>query len=265
MFEARMAQGALLKKVIESIKDLVQDANFDCTPEGFQLQAMDISHVSLVSMFLRSEGFQHYRCDRNLSMGMNLNAVSKLLKCADNNDVVTIKADDAGDSATFLFEAPDQTKLSDFQLKLMDIDAEHLGIPETEYSAVVKMPASEFQRVCRDLATLGESVVVSASKDSIKFSTTGDIGSANVVLKQTSNADKPDADVSVEIREPVSLTFALRYLNSFTKATPLSDFVTLSLSRELPVMVEYRIPDAGHIRYYLAPKIDDEGEEADNN
>jgi hypothetical protein len=32
----------------------------------------------------------------------------------------------------------------------------------------------------------------------------------------------------VELQEPVSLTFALRYLNSFTKATPLSSQVRLS-------------------------------------
>lgn len=32
------------------------------------------------------------------------------------------------------------------------------------------------------------------------------------------------------------------------------------MSRELPVVVEYRIADMGHIRFYLAPKIeDDEG------
>lgn len=69
MFEARLVQGNLLKKVLESVKELVTDANFDCTSTGFSLQAMDSSHVSLVSLSLRSDGFEHYRCDRNLSMG----------------------------------------------------------------------------------------------------------------------------------------------------------------------------------------------------
>ena len=36
--------------------------------------------------------------------------------------------------------------------------------------------------------------------------------------------------------------------------------VTLSMSRELPVVVEYRMADMGHIRFYLAPKIEDEEE-----
>lgn len=39
----------------------------------------------------------------------------------------------------------------------MDIDSEHLSIPETEYEVVVKMPSIEFQRVCRDLAQLTDS------------------------------------------------------------------------------------------------------------
>jgi proliferating cell nuclear antigen PCNA len=72
MFEARLVQGSLLKKVLESIKDLVTDANFDCSPTGFSLQAMDSSHVSLVALLLRADGFEHYRCDRAISMGMNL-------------------------------------------------------------------------------------------------------------------------------------------------------------------------------------------------
>lgn len=258
MFEARLAQGQLLKKVIESIKELVTETNFECTATGLQMQAMDLSHVSLVSMFLRADSFEHYRCDRNLSMGMNLGNLSKILKCAANDDVITIKADDGGDRVTFMFESPNQEKISDFELKLMDIDSEHLGIPDTEYAAVVKMPSSEFMRICRDLTTIGESVVISANKDSVKFSTTGDIGEGNVTCRQSTNADKPDQSVTLEIQEPVTLTFALRYLNSFAKATPLSESVTLSMSKELPILVEYRIGDMGHVRYYLAPKIEDE-------
>lgn len=69
MFEARLVQGNLLKKVVDAIKDLVTDANFDCSGGGFNLQAMDNSHVSLVAMQLRADGFEHFRCDRNLSMG----------------------------------------------------------------------------------------------------------------------------------------------------------------------------------------------------
>ena len=48
---------------------------------------------------------------------------------------------------TFVFEAPNQEKVSDYEMKLMNLDQEHLGIPETDYACVIKMPASEFARV----------------------------------------------------------------------------------------------------------------------
>lgn len=112
MLELRLVQGSLLKKVLEAIKDLVTDANFDCSTSGFSLQAMDSSHVALVALLLRSDGFEHFRCDRSLSMGMNLNHVSKLLKCAGNDDIITIKADDDADTVTFMFESPRSYSLS---------------------------------------------------------------------------------------------------------------------------------------------------------
>ena len=46
-----------------------------------------------------------------------------------------------------MFESPNQEKVSDYEMKLMNLDQEHLGIPETDYAAVIKMPSGEFQRV----------------------------------------------------------------------------------------------------------------------
>ena len=46
-----------------------------------------------------------------------------------------------------MFESPNQEKVSDYEMKLMNLDQEHLGIPETDYACVIKMPAGEFARV----------------------------------------------------------------------------------------------------------------------
>jgi len=257
MFESKLKEAGLLKKILEAIKDLVNEANFECSSSGISLQAMDSSHVSLVSMLLRADGFEHYRCDRNLSLGINLGSMSKILKCASNDDALTLKADDKGDNVTFLFESSKQDKISEFQLKLLDITTEQLGIPDTEYKAVIKMSASEFQRICRDMTILGDTVVISATKEGVKFSVSGDLGSGNIICRPSGEIDKSEA-TTIELQEPVQLTFALRYLNFFTKATPLSSAVCLSMSKDVPLVVEYRIEDCGYVRFYLAPKIEDD-------
>merc|ERR1711994_825950 len=113
----------------------------------------------------------------------------------------------------------------------------------------IKMPSAEFQRVIKDLSQFGESVVISCTKEGVKFSAAGDIGVGNIKLAQTANVDKEE--------EPVTLTFATRYLNMFTKASCLAPQVSLSMSPDV-LLVEYNIGDFGHIRSYLAPKIEDE-------
>jgi proliferating cell nuclear antigen len=254
-----MTEGGMLKKITEAMKDLVTEANFDCSTTGISLQAMDSSHVSLVALLLRADGFDHFRCDRNISLGINLSSMSKVLKCCNNDDIVTLKSDDQADTMTFMFENQSADRISDFELKLMDIDSEHLGIPDTDYKSTVKMPAAEFQRICKDLSILGDTVTIAIGKEGVKFSVQGEMGSGNMTMRSNTSVDtKEDDQVEVHFEEPVALNFALRYLNFFTKATPLSGTVLLSLSKDVPLVVEYRLEDLGHIRYYLAPKIEDE-------
>jgi proliferating cell nuclear antigen len=72
---------------------------------------MDSSHVALVSLLLRSDGFEHFRCDRQLTLGLNLASMAKIMKCAGNDDVLTLKAEDEGDTLTFMFESPSKNQL----------------------------------------------------------------------------------------------------------------------------------------------------------
>ncbi|KAJ5679173.1 Proliferating cell nuclear antigen PCNA [Penicillium macrosclerotiorum] len=257
VLEARLEQASLLKRVVDAIKDLVQDCNFDCNDSGIALQAMDNSHVALVSMLLRAEGFSPYRCDRNIALGINLNSLTKVLRAAQNEDILTLKAEDSPDAVNLMFESAETDRLSEYDIKLMDIDQEHLAIPETEYAATVEMPSMEFQRICRDLNALSESVVIEASKEGVKFSCSGDIGNGSVTIRQHTNVDKPDQNVSIDLSEPVALTFSLKYLVNFCKASNLSSSVKLHLSQEVPLLVEYGL-GSGHLRFYLAPKIGDE-------
>jgi proliferating cell nuclear antigen len=37
MFEAKILEGAILKKIVEAIKDVVNDVNIDVSPSGISL------------------------------------------------------------------------------------------------------------------------------------------------------------------------------------------------------------------------------------
>jgi proliferating cell nuclear antigen len=123
-------------------------------------------------------------------------------------------------------------------------------------------------------------VQINASKEEVRFSANGEIGAGTITLRQN---DTKDNETIFDVQENVSLAFALRYLGFFTKASPLSKNVRLCMHKDgtilsplsplpsplsplpsqplflVPLLVEYAIEeDLGHVRYYLAPRIDED-------
>ena len=45
MFEATLENAALLKKIVEAVKELISEAEFDCTKSGINMQSMDSGHI----------------------------------------------------------------------------------------------------------------------------------------------------------------------------------------------------------------------------
>jgi proliferating cell nuclear antigen len=200
-------------------------------------------------------------------------------------------------------------------MKLMDIDQEHLGIPDTQYDATITMSSAEFSRICRDLSALGESVKIEASKEGVRFSADGEVGTGSILLKQSAGSDrraaraktdpdeeeeedtKPNVDdeegeeeqdeeerpkkrkangsskssakkskaaagdedvgVSIILEKQVSLTFSLKYLTNFAKSAPLAREVSLNMSNDVPLLVQFDF-EQGLLQFFLAPKISDE-------
>jgi len=258
VLQAHLQQAVLLKKVVDAMKDLCKDVNFDCSEKGIQVQSMDSSHVALVSLLLRESAFADFKCDRATSLGMNVESLGKIFKMCGPNDSVKLKWENDADTVGFTCEGTEDDRVADFDLKLMQIESEHMEIPEQQYKVVAKVPSSEFNKICRDLKEFGETMQIQATKEGIKFSVQGDIGAGSVVLKPRS-ADKPEDSVALTVHEPVTATFALRYLVTFSKAAPLSGFVELGLGPDAPLLVKYVIEtaDKGHMQFYLAPKIDE--------
>merc|ERR1712125_67808 len=246
------------KEVVDAMKDLCKDVNFDCSEKGLQVQSMDSSHVALVSLLLRESAFSDFKCDRPTSLGMNVDSLSKILKMCGPTDSLKLRWQNDADTVSFQCETGEEDRISEFDLKLMQIESEHMEIPEQQYKVTAKMPSAEFQRICRDLKEFGETMQIKASKEGVTFSVQGDIGAGNVMLKPR-ESEKPDEMVALTVLEPTTATFALRYLANFAKAAPLCGSVELSLGPDSPLSVKYDLDksDNGHLQFYLAPKIDE--------
>lgn len=254
MFEAILGRALILKKIIEALKELVTDVNFECTPAGISLQAMDASHVALVTFILDANGFDEFRCDRAQTLGVSITNLGKILKCAENDDRIQIRAQDNASVITFIFEGKDDDKLSEFNLNLLSLDSEHLGIPEQEYPVIVTLPSLEFTRICRELSQMSDTLSIDVTKQHVNFKVGGDMGEGKITLKPKHEGK---SKVTLEVNENVNCSYALRYLNLFNKGGSLGDEAVLMIASDLPLVLIFNF-ELGVLKYYLAPKVSED-------
>lgn len=224
---------------------------------GISLQAMDTSHVALVSLNLSMEGFEEYRCDSNVVLGVNIANLSKVMKLADPADSITLQADQDPSTLKIKFENQKTGRTTEFALNLITLDVEHLSIPETAYTSLITINSGEFSKICKELQSLSDALTIVTSKDEVKLSVEGAAGSGFINLT-TNDSDRKEDQTIIEVEEPVAQQFALNYLNLFNKASSLSTYTRLCLHQEQPLVTEFKIDSLGVLKYYLAPKISDE-------
>merc|ERR1712151_1119268 len=106
------------------------------------VQSMDSSHVALVSLLLRESAFSEFKCERPTSLGMNVESLSKILKMCSPSDTLKIRWANGADTVSFQCEGGDD-RIADFDLTLMQIESEHMEIPEQQYKVVAKLPSAE--------------------------------------------------------------------------------------------------------------------------
>lgn len=234
-------------------------------PNSSRRQSLDSSHAVLVALKLAADGFQVYRCDRPVSLGINLKSFFTVLKVSAGSDSVKMTAEDDGtpDVVDLKFEDAKRAQTACFRLKLMDIDCEHFGIPEdTTYRAVVRIPCGEYKRLVSDLGAIGDTIGIDAKDACVTFSVEGDVGNGAITFRHTAGADGTKA-VAVDVQSPIKLTCSGKFLGHFAKACPIAESVTMCLGdNNTPIVFEFKLPEeAGSIRYFLAPKVDNNDDE----
>ena len=264
MFVATFTDGTLLRKILDANKDLFPIANWNCQETGISWQAMDSAHIALSVVSLNCGGFDVYTCNKDYTIGIQINSIWKILKAAGNSSIVTIKFKEDADTVTMLYDSKTNHKVSEYEMKLLDYDTEHLTVPDSEYSCIIEMSSLEFQKICKDLSQIGDEIKIRCHKEidgneaTVEFAIEGDIGKGNIKLKPSSESgDGANDMVTLSLEDDLNQSYSLLYLSRFTKGTQLSPRVKISMSSEFPLQIEYLFPeDMGFMQYYIAPQID---------
>ena len=256
MFEAMLKKASLFKRIIESTKDLLGDISIDFLDSGISFKAVDSSHISLVSVFIDIKSFETFKYERDIKIDINISSLNKIFTRAKDDDTLTLRLLNPNlDSICIEFQSSNNSRKNNYELKLLDIDQESLTIPEQEYSVMISMASDEFKRICQNLMVIGELVTIVANQNEnmIKFKSDNDNGDVCSIELQEKDSNNTNEQVTISIGSSINVSFGLKYLLSFSKASILSQRVSICLEINMPILVKYEIEE-NYIHYYLAPK-----------
>ena len=140
---------------------------------------------------------------------------------------------------TLMFENRAQNKIMNYKMHLKEITEKALGVPEQNYQACIKMDTNAFSKTIKVLSTLGDTCSISYMKKAVKFSADDVIVLVNITVRRS----EPSIDVerkgtTMTISEAGKLSFLLKDLSFFTKATSLSTRVNSCRARDAPLLAE---------------------------
>jgi len=240
-------QAAALKSVFEVLKDIINDVNVYFTKNGIHILTLDTARVTLVHMNLGADNFEEYDCPSDITAGLNMANVYKLLKSVSGQDTLDINII-GRDYMDLLIENPVKKSSTQFRLKLLDINEDIIEFPDIAMNVVTTLPSIDFQRITRDMGNLAVEMDIIRDGQKLVLSCKGDFAD------QMTCIDFPDPPV-----KRTGNTFSLKYINLFTKATNMCSSVQLmqdSENENMPIIFRYTIANLGDLKFYLAPKVD---------
>lgn len=249
--QAVFEKSIILKKLIESIKDLVDEVNITFDSNGVSMESMDQSHVSMCCFLIHKDDIKSYKCSQNITVGVKMESFFKILKCSGDDDEATLDLKDRDDDKLAI-KFDNNKKVQDFELKLMEIQRVNLQVPKMDFDCKIEIDSKSLQKTFRDMSSFGESCTLTVTEDPDFFITcNGETTTQKVKVKSDM-----DDEVSVSSSAHTELIFSLKFINFFMKAANSADKLTIKLSSEAPASFKFYLKDdkKSWIRFYLAPK-----------
>jgi len=247
-----------IRNMITAIKDILTDATITYTRSGLKIINFDKTHTILVNVILNAHKFEQYTCipDKIIVCANTLH-LFKVISTMSNDDTLSmyIENGDYHDGVVshlgFQYDNGDIKQCYSQRLRLIDPDTEELVVPDVEYSTIINLPTSDFQKIIRDLNGISDRIEIKSVGNDLIFSCEGSFASSRIFRSESDGnmefVHKPDVTTIIQGE------FSLKSLSHFIKCTPLCSHLEMYLGNDLPLIVKYDVASLGEIKLCLAP------------
>ena len=274
IFEIKTIQSGAFRSLIDSIKDILIEANLRFTKNGITLNAAKKpTHEMSIIMNLMKDKFQIYELKEEKTLGVDMVNLHKLIKTMNNDDSLTLYYDKTDpNNLGIRMENEKKNCITDYKLKLLDLNPDkEFKLPsdsnKTYFQTILSVPSQIFHKIIKDMANISDSIEITSMSEILTFTGKGDFASQSSTLKQKENK-KDDESIKIskkaENNEIIQGLYELKNLTTFTKCVGLCSSIELYLKNDYPLFIKYLVADLGYVYLILSPKVNNTKISKDN-
>jgi proliferating cell nuclear antigen len=244
--------------IFQHIKLFSENITISFHQDRMYVQSMDHARISIFEIIIQHDWFDEYKLETagSLCLGVNANLLFKILNAREKTQTIVFElGEDDADTLLIHFKSENKAIFDKhFEMPLLNIDEELMAIPEMDSHAELTIPSANFATLINQLSIFGDTLHVDCSEETILFySKSSDLGKMMVEV----NIDDLSA-FSINEGAVLNLSFSLRNLHNICAYSKLCKEIEIKWIDHFPMQVIYPIDDKAQIKFYLAPKVDDE-------
>jgi len=256
LLKCKTGEAYFIKVLAELLTNNIKTGCFEVNDIGLHLKMFDHHRKTLVDLQLLAENFSLYKFKNSnkISMGLNLNHFHKMLKSIKKKDSLQLFIDSSNLNELSIKTIPkENTRITTSGIKIQTVQNLEIDIP-TGYSKPVIVPSTEFQKMCKDLSSIGSTnITVKAKEFHIEFIADADgILKRKVVFGENEDVESDDEEENIINYQA---TFATDQLSRITKLSGLSNTMQIfPASNNLPLLFRSSIGSLGKISIFVKSK-----------
>ncbi len=257
IFKCKTGEAYYIKVLAELLTNNLKTGCFEVSDNSISLRMFDHHRKTMVDLELLAENFSVYKYKMNTKfcLGLNLNHFHKMLKSIKKKDSLQLFIDGENSTELGIKTIPkENTRVTTSGIKIQTIQNLDIDIPDG-YGKPVIVLSSEFQKMCKDLSSIGSTnITVVAKNFQIEFIADADgILKRKVVFGENDDSSDDDDDNSDNIE--YSATFATDQLSRITKLAGLSGNMQIfPAASNLPLLFRSNIGSLGKISIFIKSK-----------
>jgi proliferating cell nuclear antigen len=244
--------------IFQLLKNWSSHINLNFEKDRLYIQSMDKSHVCLADIEIKSKWFSEYECIDNKQVSVDSVHFAILMNYALKHDNIELKFEDGEEPdklyINFLNGKENKEKKGTFdhffELNLIDVNEDGLGIPEVEYDVDFSIESKKITELLSELNTFGQDLNIICNEEKVELNSSGD----STKLKVNIPIDDLN-EYAIAEGEELNVSFSLNHICKMCCSIKLGAIVDVSLSSEYPMCFKYNLGDDSKVVFYIAPKI----------